>query len=974
MRLHHGPKEWLVVAANFQDKSSIGHVARALTRGLYEWLGTQMRAWCTSGQRAIGVPDGINKPGLDSDVCLFVGFPLQARKLLERYPRVVGAYVCESERIRPEWVEACNRHTAIIVPSEFCQKAFVDSGVTVPVYVVPHGVDAYYWGRRAVAKPAKAHNRFGVVAALNHYHARKAPDVMVEAWERWVKTHPDDRLEWRTGDYPPWTDRAMPKGWQWVLGRVTDMEMAKWYRQLDALIMSSRSEGFGLPGLEAMAVGTPIIAPAHSGILQYADAKRDCLFPPGPPETILTYDHESAAVPGMNAKALLEAMERFAKNKAAYTEQASTLALQQWSWHSICGGLAEILAAVRLRKSTQRLTGPISTAPVASKFNQDVAIVLGERERKVYEADASGLGQVIRGLVAHLPVANPGEARAAVIPVNPNECKNYKALAKGGAAIPYVAWESDVWPAEWVRRFNAEASLVLVPQPWAAECLIRSGCKVPVHAVPQAFQRFQVKRTKRKGKDLVLGFMGVPVQRKNLLALIEAMPKGTRLIARCPWLPDGFKKPQNPKVEWLVGPLTDDELKTKFWSAVDLVVCPFAGEGYSMVPREAVALGIPTIVSDIPAHADIVCPRIAVAGKIPAYFEWAKKAIGEWYEVTPEAIRQAIQRSIEAKFAWMQSVPGHEWSETAAKVRAIAEPTVGTYVSWRDVGGGIERFALRMAEVMPRLEFFRDMNQAERGAARLKAMFWQLEYGLVDKAELAMLRQFKKNNPGCKLFVIVHSACPGLPELPTNRVIQSVADKIILLTQAQTQVFPTGLYRQHPWPEPGEYQAGPSQLVFGTHGFIHQQKNYPELFRLARQHKARVKVCGLAQPTNSTSLRIARTEVTPNLRPDDYWRNELVSDTDLQAEMSKCTLLVYPYKDVRNFQASGAVREAIRWGVPIVCSDRPYFDDLPKAAFPRLDQVAWAIDHRRELQAAQAEYARAYSWAWFGEQLMRLCE
>jgi glycosyltransferase involved in cell wall biosynthesis len=45
-----------------------------------------------------------------------------------------------------------------------------------------------------------------------------------------------------------------------LVGRVTDAELDRLYRGATALVFASLSEGFGLPGLEAMRRGTPVIA------------------------------------------------------------------------------------------------------------------------------------------------------------------------------------------------------------------------------------------------------------------------------------------------------------------------------------------------------------------------------------------------------------------------------------------------------------------------------------------------------------------------------------------------------------------------------------------------------------------------------------------------------------------------------------------------------------------------------------------
>lgn len=57
------------------------------------------------------------------------------------------------------------------------------------------------------------------------------------------------------------------------LGRLTDREMIEVYKESQAFVFPSLIEGFGLPGLEAMAIGIPVIAARASCLPEiYGDA------------------------------------------------------------------------------------------------------------------------------------------------------------------------------------------------------------------------------------------------------------------------------------------------------------------------------------------------------------------------------------------------------------------------------------------------------------------------------------------------------------------------------------------------------------------------------------------------------------------------------------------------------------------------------------------------------------------------------
>jgi glycosyltransferase involved in cell wall biosynthesis len=120
-----------------------------------------------------------------------------------------------------------------------------------------------------------------------------------------------------------------------VVGRVTDDELAAWYRRASLLVSPSLYEGFGLPAAEAMASGTPVVA-TDAGAL---------------PEVVA--DGETGViVPAADAPALADAIasllddaERRARLGAAGAERVHAL----FTWDRHARGLEELYDDTPLR-------------------------------------------------------------------------------------------------------------------------------------------------------------------------------------------------------------------------------------------------------------------------------------------------------------------------------------------------------------------------------------------------------------------------------------------------------------------------------------------------------------------------------------------------------------------------------------------------------------------------------------------------
>lgn len=185
-----------------------------------------------------------------------------------------AAHARERRRFR-RWRARYRRADAVIAISGFiAEQATTVLGIDpARVHVIHHGVSGRFRPdaeRRAAAKP--------YLFMVGEYDPRKAHAVAFDVVARLAAQGLEVPLK-VAGRVAPWYAERMAEAVQAsprpdlieILGYVSDEDLLHLYQGATALLVTSRGEGFGLPAIEAMACGTPVVAFDNSATREVVD-------------------------------------------------------------------------------------------------------------------------------------------------------------------------------------------------------------------------------------------------------------------------------------------------------------------------------------------------------------------------------------------------------------------------------------------------------------------------------------------------------------------------------------------------------------------------------------------------------------------------------------------------------------------------------------------------------------------------------
>lgn len=229
--------------------------------------------------------------------------------------------------------------------------------------------------------------------------------------------------------------------------------------------------------------------------------------------------------------------------------------------------------------------------------------------------------------------------------------------------LAYSMFESSEIPQRWVHNLNLYFDAVIVPDSYHVASYKNSGVKLPIFVLPLGLnlKKLLEEPIKKKAHSpFVFANFSTCISRKNHKTLIKVFHEAfgnsphVLLWINSKYSHEGLFNTLRKEIQdlgatniLLTDRCYDVSEYTQNFHKIDCYVSLSQAEGFSIQPREAMALGIPCIVSDNTAQSTIcksgLVKSIPSSIKEPAYYEHFQDIFGFRYDVDFEESVRALR-------------------------------------------------------------------------------------------------------------------------------------------------------------------------------------------------------------------------------------------------------------------------------------------------------------------------------------------
>lgn len=207
----------------------------------------------------------LNREYKDQEVGIAYGYPEMVNQLPTPIKIIFSMF--ESTKIPDEWKRDLSKADLILVPSKFCQKAFKEAGFDSVVIPLAYDTDTFTY------KPKDIDREPFTFLHYDAFNQRKGWDVVFKAFNEEFRTE-NVKLILKTtklDGFPFPILKSQYPNVRVIKESYKPSELADLLHNSDCFVLPSRGEGFGMPPLEALATGTPVIIPNAHGFSEFFD-------------------------------------------------------------------------------------------------------------------------------------------------------------------------------------------------------------------------------------------------------------------------------------------------------------------------------------------------------------------------------------------------------------------------------------------------------------------------------------------------------------------------------------------------------------------------------------------------------------------------------------------------------------------------------------------------------------------------------
>jgi glycosyltransferase involved in cell wall biosynthesis/tetratricopeptide (TPR) repeat protein len=262
---------------SFLDHGSLSHVNRELTAALQTFSDIQVNRVTNGAQPSSDFENLAREisttPSPDAAVTVRHAWPPDWKR--PRHGKLAVIQPWEFGALPEDWVRRARDVDEFWVPSNFVRNCYIESGVPAKkVFVVPNGVNAEKFHPQVLPMKLATQKKFKFLF-VGGTIGRKGPDLLLQAYLQNFKKTDDVCLVIKDfggkSIYAGQTFESQIRAAQsfpnapeilYLNEELPPDALPGLYTACDCLVLPYRGEGFGLPALEAMACGLPVIVTA----------------------------------------------------------------------------------------------------------------------------------------------------------------------------------------------------------------------------------------------------------------------------------------------------------------------------------------------------------------------------------------------------------------------------------------------------------------------------------------------------------------------------------------------------------------------------------------------------------------------------------------------------------------------------------------------------------------------------------------